>query len=68
MALFDRDIEYIGGDVFLEKDAELLANSPPSRRAKIPLEGFSSDKKSAAGRSLLTILGQLVSNAAPVER
>lgn len=58
VALFDRDIEYIGGDVFLEKDAELLANSPPAD-AKIPLEGFSSDKKSAAGRSLSPYLASL---------
>ena len=36
IALFDRDIEYIGGDVYLEKDADLLANSPPAD-AKIPL-------------------------------
>ena len=57
-ALFGRDIEYIGGDVFLEKDAELLANSPPAD-AKIPLDGFSSDKKSASNRSLSPYLASL---------
>ena len=58
VALFERDIEYIGGDVFLEKDADLLANSPPAD-AEIPLEGFSSDKKSSSGRSLSPYLASL---------
>jgi RNA polymerase sigma factor (sigma-70 family) len=57
VALFERDIEYIGGDVFLEKDADLLANSPPAD-AEIPLEGFSSGKKSS-GRSLSPYLASL---------
>ena len=57
VALFERDIEYIGGDVFLEKDADLLANSPPAD-AEIPLEGFSTDKKSS-GRSLSPYLASL---------
>ena len=57
VALFERDIEYIGGDVFLEKDADLLANSPPAD-AEIPLEGVSSDKKSS-GRSLSPYLASL---------
>jgi len=57
LALFERDIEYIGGDVFLEKDADLLANSPPAD-AEIPLEGFSSGKKSS-GRSLSPYLASL---------
>ncbi len=57
-ALFERDIEYIGGDVFLEKDADLLANSPPAD-AKIPLESCSSDKKTASSRSLSPYLASL---------
>ena len=57
VALFERDIEYIGGDVFLEKDADLLANSPPAD-AEIPLEGFSSGKKSS-GQSLSPYLASL---------
>ena len=57
VALFERDIEYIGGDVFLEKDAELLANSPPAD-AEIPLEGLSSDRKSTS-RSLSPYLASL---------
>ena len=57
VSLFERDIEYIGGDVFLEKDADLLANSPPAD-AEIPLEGFSSGKKSS-GRSLSPYLASL---------
>ena len=57
-ALFDRDIEYIGGDVFLEKDADLLANSPPAD-AKIPLESCASNKKQASGRSLSPYLASL---------
>ena len=57
VALFERDIEYIGGDVFLEKDADLLANSPPAD-AEIPLEGFSSGKKSS-DRSLSPYLASL---------
>jgi len=56
--LFEKDIEYIGGDVFLEKDAELLANSPPAD-AKIPLESCSSDKKTASSRSLSPYLASL---------
>jgi len=58
VALFERDIEYIGGDVFLEKDADLLANSPPAD-AKIPLESCVSDKKSASSRSLSPYLASL---------
>ena len=57
-ALFERDIEYLGGDVFLEKDADLLANSPPAD-AKIPLESCSSDKKTASSRSLSPYLASL---------
>ena len=57
VAIFERDIEFIGGDVFLEKDADLLANSPPAD-AEIPLEGFSSGKKSS-GRSLSPYLASL---------
>ena len=59
--LFERAIEYIGGDVFLEKDAELLANSPPAD-AKIPLAGSATDKKAAAGRSLSPYLASLYQN------
>ena len=60
-ALFERAIEYIGGDVFLEKDAELLANSPPAD-AKIPLAGSTTDKKAAVGRSLSPYLASLYQN------
>ena len=65
--LFERDIEYIGGDVFLEKDAELLANSPPAD-AKIPLAGSVTDKKAAAGRFALPLPCKFVPKPTSFER
>ena len=56
VALFERDRIH-RRRCLLGKDADLLANSPPAD-AEIPLEGFSSDKKSS-GRSLSPYLASL---------
>lgn len=57
-ALFSREIEYIGGDVFLEPDADRLANTPPVD-ARVPLERSPAEAQAAAGRSLSPYLASL---------
>lgn len=57
-ALFSREIEYIGGDVFLEPDADRLANTPPAD-ARVPLERSPAEAQAAAGRSLSPYLASL---------
>ena len=57
-ALFGREIEYIGGDVFQADDADRLANTPPAD-AKIPLQRSAAEAQAAAGRSLSPYLASL---------
>lgn len=57
-ALFSREIEYIGGDVFYADDADRLANMPPAD-AKIPLQRSAAEAQAAAGRSLSPYLASL---------
>lgn len=57
-ALFSREIEYIGGDVFLEADAEQLASTPPAD-ARVPLQRTAAEAQAAAGRSLSPYLASL---------
>jgi len=57
-ALFGREIEYIGGDVFQAEDADRLANTPPAD-AKIPLQRSAAEAQAAAGRSLSPYLASL---------
>jgi RNA polymerase primary sigma factor len=57
-ALFAREIEYIGGDVFYESDAERLASTPPAD-ARVPLQRTAAEAQSAAGRSLSPYLASL---------
>ncbi len=57
-AVFARVIDFVGGDVFLEPDAERLASSPPAD-ARVPLERSPGEAKAAAGRSLSPYLASL---------
>ncbi len=57
-ALFERAIEDIGGDVFLESDAERLASTPPAD-AGVPLERAAAEARAPAGRSLSPYLASL---------
>jgi len=57
-ALFGRTIEYIGGDVFLEADADRLASTPPAD-ARVPLQRSIAEAQAAAGRSLSPYLASL---------
>lgn len=56
--IFARAIDYIGGDVFLEPNAEELASNPPVD-AGVPLDRSPSEAKAAAGRSLSPYLASL---------
>ncbi|MEY3033013.1 MAG: sigma-70 family RNA polymerase sigma factor [Planctomycetia bacterium] len=57
-ALFNRDIEYIGGDVFFDADADKLASTPPVD-ARVPLQRSAAEAQAAAGRSLSPYLASL---------
>jgi len=57
-AVFGREIEYIGGDVFLEADADRLASTPPAD-SRVPLQRSVAEAQAAAGRSLSPYLASL---------